>query len=244
MQSSSDRDIALGIVRVTRSESRTICFATGHRQYDIDNFEFHTHFEGVGGHAHGAEGVAVVQMEQHGFGRVRRALESLGYATRKVTLATDGTIDPGCSVFVDPGPRTGSTPTEAAALEAYLARGGAALLLYDLDTPVEPSLAAALEKVGARPGGGVVIDPTDHYFTDEQMVAVTRYLDHPVTRDLALTFFPGSRPVLGSAPPQGVAVTPLVTTSKDSYVRPLHLDPRDDGSRYPRGAQTIAIAAE
>lgn len=244
VQSSGDREIALGIVRVARATPRTVCFATGHGEYDIDNFEFHTHFEGAGGHSHGAEGTAVVQMQQHGLGRVRRALESLGYATRKVTLATEGRVDPSCSLLVDGGPRTRATPTETAALEAYLSAGGAAMLLYDLDSSVDPALATLLGAVGVRPADGVVIDPAEHYFTDEQMVAVSRYGDHAVTRGLALSFYPGARPIaLGAAPP-GVAVTPLVTSSRESYVRPVHAAARDDGARRPRGPSVIAAAAE
>src|SRR5262249_41887415 len=73
-----EREIALAILRVTRARDTVICFVTGHGEYDIANFQFHTHFEGTQGHSHDAEGMAVVQMEQHGVGRLRRALEKLG----------------------------------------------------------------------------------------------------------------------------------------------------------------------
>jgi ABC-type uncharacterized transport system len=42
-----EEEIALAILRATRARETVICFATGHGEYDIDNFEFHTHFEGV-----------------------------------------------------------------------------------------------------------------------------------------------------------------------------------------------------
>ena len=42
-----EEDIALAILRAIRARETVICFATGHGEYDIDNFEFHTHFEGV-----------------------------------------------------------------------------------------------------------------------------------------------------------------------------------------------------
>lgn len=242
--STNDREIALGIVRVTRTEPKTVCFAVGHGQYDIDNFEFHTHFEGVSTHSHGSEGIAVVQMEQHGFGRVRRALESLGYATRKVTLATGGGLPPDCSVLVDAKPRTLLTPTETAAVSTYLAGGGSLLLFFDLDSPRDPSLDALLGEVGLRLGDGVIVDPAEHYFTDEQMVAVTRYGVHPVTQGLALSFYPGSRPLrLGAAPP-GVVLTPLVSSSAEGWVRALRAAPGAAGPRAPRGAQVVAAAAE
>ena len=81
-----EADIALAILRALRARETTICFATGHGEYDIYNFAFHTHFEGVQGHSHNIEGVGVVQMQQHGVGRLRRAIEKLGLAVRKVTV--------------------------------------------------------------------------------------------------------------------------------------------------------------
>jgi hypothetical protein len=240
--STEDRDIALGILRVTRASVKTICFAVGHGEYDIDNFEYHTHFEGVHAHSHGVEGVAVVLMEQHGVGRLRRALESLGLATRKITLATAGRVPEDCAVLVEASPRTRYTPSETDVLAGYLINGGSTLLLYDIDFPVEPRLAAFLAGVGVRLGNGVVVDPLDHYFTDEQMVAVTRYAPHSITRALALSFYPGVRP-LETTPGSGVTVTPLFASSADSYVRPLGAAARL-APPTSRGVHALAVASE
>lgn len=241
--STEDRDLALGILRLTRGEEKTICFASGHREYDIDSMEYHTHFEGVHAHSHGAEGVGVVLMEPHGVGRLRRSLESLGFTARKVTLATAGRVPEECAALVEADPRTMYSPLESRALEDYLARGGAALLMYDIDFPLEPGLEAILAKAGVRVGEGVVMDPLDHYFTDEQMVAITRYAPHPVTRGLALTFFPGARP-LDVQPVSGLSVTALFSSSAQSYVRPLHGRVRPEAAMEKRGARPLAIAAE
>ena len=85
--STDEQEIALAILRAVRGRDKTVCFATGHGEYDIDNFAFHTHFEGAQGHSHNAEGMAVVQMQQHGLGRLRQMLEKLGLVARKVPLA-------------------------------------------------------------------------------------------------------------------------------------------------------------
>jgi hypothetical protein len=240
--SATDRDIALGILRVTRTSVKTICFLTGHGEYDIDNFEYHTHFEGRHAHSHGAEGIAVVLTEQHGLGRLRRALESLGIAARKVTLATAGSVPPECAAVVDAGPRTRYTPLEVEALERYLEAGGGALLLFDLDFPVEPRLAALLARAGVRVGGGAVVDPLDHYFTDDQMVAVTRYPTHAITRALALSFYPGVRP-LEAVPASGVTTAPLLASSPDSFTRAV-TGARADGAADRRATRLLALAAE
>jgi hypothetical protein len=213
-----------------------VCFATGHGEYDIDNMEYHTHFEGVHSHSHGAEGIGVVLMEQHGVGRLRRALESLGFTTRKVVLGTEGRVPDGCAALVETNPRTRYAPPETRALESYLARGGAALLLYDLDFPVDPTIAASLGKIGIRLGEGVVSDPLDHYFTDPQMVAVTR--------GLALSFYPGVRPLSVSPAPAGVTLTPLFSSSAESVVLPPGRTAAESGGALPRGAHALAVAAE
>lgn len=238
-----DRDLALGILRLTRREEKTICFAEGHNEYDIENMEYHTHFEGVHTHSHGAEGIGVVLMEKHGMGRLRRALESLGFTAKKVTLATAGRVPAECAALVEAGPRTMYSPQESRALAEYLARGGAALLMLDIDFQVEPGLAAVLAQAGVRLGEGAVIDPLDHYFTDEQMVAVTRYAPHPVTRGLSLTFYPGARP-LELVPAPTITVSPLFSSSAASYVRPVRGGTKSETARDTPRARVLGVAAE
>jgi len=46
----------------------------------------------------------------------------------------------------------------------------------------------------------VVVDPLSHYHRDAEMVAVTGYDPHPITRTLSLTFFPGIRPLTLTKP--------------------------------------------
>jgi hypothetical protein len=242
--STDERDIALGILRVTRALVKTVCFTVGHGEYDIDNLEYHTHFEGFHAHSHGAEGAGVVLTEQHGVGRLRRGLEAVGFATRKVTLATAGRVPDECAALVEVNPRTLYAPVESQALAEYLGRGGAALLLFDLEFPVEPRLAELLATAGIRLGTGVVVDPREHYFTDEQMVAVATYSHHPITRGLALSFFPGARPldVVQAAP--GIAVAPLFSSSGESYVRPVRSGTGPSGGDRALGARVLAAVAE
>src|SRR5260370_67269 len=133
--STQDRDIALGIVRVTRASVKTICFAAGHGEYDIDNFEYHTHFEGVQAHSHGAEGAGVVLMEQHGVARLRRALESLGFAAPKVTLAAAARV-PGVTV----------APLVSSSAESYVRPLGA------MPAPARRAHVLAAAAEGVLPG--------------------------------------------------------------------------------------------
>ncbi len=228
-----DREIALGLLRLLRIGAKTICFVTGHGEYDIDNFEFHTHFEGSGGHGHDIQGGNVVEMEQHGLGRLRRALEKLGLAAKKVSLSSDDPAAAGCAVAIDANPRTRHTPPESQALLTWLEQGGAFMLLAEPDFEIDPSLAAVLARAGVRFGEGVVTDPKDHYFTDARMVAISRYAAHPATARLALSIFPGVRPV-AAVPAADVTSVALFASGPASFL----------GPESSRGPLPLAAASE
>jgi hypothetical protein len=238
-----DREIALALLRLLRRRELVVCFAAGHGEYDIDNFEFHTHFEGAQSHNHDASGLAVVQMEQHGIGRLRRALEKLGLSTRKVSFATGQLIADDCAVVVEANPRTRYSPGESEILRRYLERGGSAMLLVEPDYVLDDSIAALLARAGIRVGNGVIVDPKDHYFTDEQMIAVSRYGAHPVTRGLSLSFYPGARP-LETVPAPDVSVVPLAVSSAQSYVISDRLANRPDPEAGPPASRIVAVASE
>src|SRR5207249_2058618 len=122
-------------------------------------------------------------------------LEKLGLAVRRVSFATGQPIPDDCAVVIEANPRTRYSPGESEVLRRYLERGGAAMVLIEPDYVLDESLAALLARAGVRTGSGVIVDPKDHYFTDQQMIAVSRYGTHPVTRGLSLSFYPGARPL-------------------------------------------------
>lgn len=238
-----DREVALGILRALRRQQPVVCFITGHGEYDIDNFEFHTHFEGSHSHSHNTEGMPLVQMEQHGLGRMRRALEKLGLEPRKVELRPGRPLPQDCAALVDANPRTPHLPVEADLLRTYLLGGGSYMLLIEPDFAIEERLAAVIADAGARVGNGVIVDPVDHYFTDEQMIAITKYASHPVTRSQALSFYPGARPVEPAAH-EGVRAVALFASSPKSYVVQDRARYREEAASAQRRPYPLAVAAE
>lgn len=253
VMSTDENQIALGILRVLRQRVTTVCFIEGHNEYPIDNFEFHTHFEGLAGHSHGEGGSGVVLMRGHGAGRMRRALEAVGYDVRKIVTATLPAIPSDCAAVVDLNPRTTYLPGESESLAAYLAGGGAALLAYDLGFVMEPRLAAMLRRLGMVVEQSVTVDPLDHYSTDPEVVAIPVYETHPITRQIALSFFPGIRSITLLAPPPGVTLSPLFRSSEKSYtraVRPVSAREPDTAESTGRpaaareGRQVLAAAVE
>jgi gliding motility-associatede transport system auxiliary component len=254
VMTTDENQIALGILRVLRERVTAVCFMEGHDEYPVDNFEFHTHFEGVAGHGHGEGASAIVQVRAHGVGRMRRALESFGYEARKIVPATLTAIPADCAAVIDVNPRTTYLPGESEMLLGYLAQGGSALLMYDLGFVLEPRLATALHEIGVAVEEDVVIDPLDHYSTDPEVVAIPVYEPHAITRKLALAFFPGIRSLTLLPPPPGVTSAPLFRSSPESYTREVQpVGERQPGDRAaprpatapPRSAQrTLAAALE
>ncbi|MCC7547408.1 MAG: Gldg family protein [Burkholderiales bacterium] len=219
VNTTDEAQIAIGIQRVLRQHVLTACFIEGHNELPMDNFEFHTHLEGVAGHSHGDAASKLVQTTGHGAGRLRRALEAQGYEARQIVLATMAGVPSSCTVIIAVSPRSTFLPEESKAIENYLAQGGALLLLLDLGFSLEPRLAALLHDLGVQPEQQAVVDPLSHYSTDPEMVAVTGYDSHPITRSVSMTFFPGARPLTPVQPAPGVRTAAIVSSSRDSYGR-------------------------
>ncbi|MCC7273511.1 MAG: Gldg family protein [Alphaproteobacteria bacterium] len=242
VQSTDEAEIAIGIQRVLRQRVITACFLEGHGELPMDAMEFHTHLEGIADHSHGEASSQLVEMPGHGIGRLRRALEAQGYETLKVILASGPRVPGACTVAIVARPLATFLPAESAALRAYLQQGGSVLLLLDLGFVLEPELARLVAELGVRPELQVVVDPLNHYMTDAEMVAVTGYDPHPITRGVSLTFFPGVRPLTLLPPAGDVAVTPLLASSRDSYAR--HVEPPEARSVTPaRPAEPAAPPA-
>jgi len=215
VNSSSESDIANGILRVSQGATQLVCFLDGHGEPDPFSLESHDHMEGAAGHTHGL-GAKYVLHERHGMAKARHALETVNYKVEKVLLAQRGTALSGCAVLVVGGPKIPLLPTEVAAVRAYLARGGHALFM--LDPFVRTGLEPLLREYGVVVDDDIVIDEASHFWADVSAPAVSDYNRHQITRDLPLTFFPGARSL--SPTPQrvpGTSVVPLVNSSRNSW---------------------------
>ena len=253
IQSVDEAEIAIGVQRVLREKVVTVCFLEGHNELPMDNFEYHTHVEGMSNHNHGDASSQHVQMPDHGIGRLRRALEVQGYGMRKVVLATQPEVPRECQVLIVANPRTTFLPAESAGIEAYLRGGGSLLAMFDLGFVLESRLANLIGQLGVSLPQEAIVDPLSHYASDSEMVAVTGYEAGPVTRNLSMTFFPGARPLAPRPPAAGISITPLFASSRDSYTRPVlaagvrHADPASKpAAPAPAGPgpRLLAVTAE
>jgi ABC-type uncharacterized transport system involved in gliding motility auxiliary subunit len=215
VNSPSEIDIANGILRVSQSATQRLCFLDGHGEPDPFSMESHDHMEGAAGHSHGL-GVKYVLHERHGMAKARHALETLNYDVRKVSLLQGGDTLQDCAVLAVAGPKLPLLPAEVGAVRAYLADGGNAFFM--LDPFVGTGLEPLLREYGVVVMDDIVIDEASHFWTDVSAPAVTDYNRHQITRDLALTFFPGARS-LSPTPqrPPGTSAVPLVNSSRRSW---------------------------
>ena len=210
-----EADIVNGILRVSQGATQKACFLTGHGEADPFSMESHDHVEGQAGHTHGT-GVQYVLHETHGLAKAANGLEELNYTVAAVSILQDGAAAlEGCAALIAAGPRAPLLAREVAVLRAFLAGGGNALFM--LDPFVETGLDPVLRDYGIVADAAMAIDPSHHFAADASSPAVTRYLNHQVTRDLPLTFFPGVRSLSPGRRVAGAAPTPVVMSSEASF---------------------------
>ncbi len=229
-----------GLIRAAQQAAQTVCFTDGHTEADPFSLKTHDHFETdmSHGHSHSTGGRALEIHERHGMGMARDALDALGYRVQAVQLSRGPGQLAGCSVVVVAAPQVAFEAAEAEQLRAHLAGGGRAILL--LEPLVAHGLDGLLEEYGIRHHRALVLDDESHYWTDPGTPAVTRYSRHRITRNLAMTFYPGAA-ALTPAPgarAAGLTLTPLVQTSARSRTQSVGGDAVAED-----GAQTLMVLA-
>jgi ABC-type uncharacterized transport system involved in gliding motility auxiliary subunit len=239
----TETDIANGILRVSLGGKQRVCFVDGHGEADPFSRQSHDHMETAAGadHSHGL-GAQYVLNERHGLAKAREGLETLGYEVRALSLTQGDGSAAGCAVLVFAGPKVALLDSEIAAVRAYLAAGGNAFFMLDpfVPTGLEPVLA----EYGVVADEAIVIDDARHYWTDVTAPAVTSYNNHPVTRELPLTFYPGARsfsPTAERVP--GTNVMPVVNSSKSSFGETDAERAEFDEGRDLPGPRTLMVVA-
>jgi hypothetical protein len=233
------RQMAYAIERVLQRSTRTVCFITEHGEHYAPGHVHYSHVETLGGDRPGRSDV--LEAPPDGLDRLKLAIETIGYSDRAIGPARLPEIPEDCAVVADFGATSAYTPAEVQVLRDYLLCGGHALFAYDPRFSVAPELAALLNEVGLSIEDGVVVDPVNHYGTDQEQAAVPYYSPHPITEQIALTVFPGARPISLAGRVAGLTSIELVATSKDSYVRPL--DPSLHPADKP-GPRLLAAAVQ
>jgi len=192
-----------GIVKLTSSVSKTVCFTNGEGEPDPNE-----------------------ATDPNGFGDFRTALQGESYDVKTVNLVTENNVPSDCTVLVVAGPTRPLVPHATDAINQYLKSGGRALVMLRPPRPDqsidEAALVALVKNWGVMPGDNVVVDQVVRLFAGPALgldPLVKTYNPHPITTNFdKQTVFPMVRtvdPMTGL--PAGLTVTALALTSDTSW---------------------------
>jgi ABC-type uncharacterized transport system involved in gliding motility auxiliary subunit len=226
--SDGEADIANAIVKVTRTESKAVCFASGQGERDADD------------------------SSEQGYSGAKAALAKSQYETKKVVLLQEQGVPADCTVLVVAGVTRDLVPQVADYIRHYIRGGGKALLMNDAPTKASsPQFDGLLKDFGAEAKPNVVVDASGMgqlfgtgYFTP----IVVDYPYHEINKDLkgTMSAFHTARTLQAVTPqPEGVVATEIAKTSARSWGETdLALkEPIEPGDRDDRGPLNLAIAA-
>jgi ABC-type uncharacterized transport system involved in gliding motility auxiliary subunit len=224
----SEQDLTNAFLKVTREGKKTICFAQGEGERDIDD---------------GEEG---------GFSAAKTALEKDLYQTKKVVLAREGKVPAECSVLVVAGPQTDLLPQVADAIRDWVKAGGKALLMNDPEMKEKrPTYDALLKAFNIDAGNDVVVDISGFgqiFGAGELTPVAVDYPYHEITRGFrVMTAFNEARSMqAGTGTVEGVSAQDLVKTSPASWAESdLSLKPpvQFDEGKDRKGPISLATVA-
>jgi ABC-type uncharacterized transport system involved in gliding motility auxiliary subunit len=189
----TEEKITNALVKLTRTGAKKVYFTTGHGERPVLD--------------EGAE-------EAEGFARAGEALKNENYAFEALLLAAKGEVPDDADVVVIAGPTRPFLPEEHRALERYVARGGALLVL--VDPRAKTDLYDDLGRWGVAFGEDVVVDRVQGLFGRAATPFAAEYGSHPITEGLReVTMFH----VVRSVKPTGDAgsFVDLVKTGPESW---------------------------
>ncbi len=195
----SEQDITNALIKVTRDRKRTVCFAEGEGERDLED------------------------SGDRGWSGAKGALTKNQYETKKVALLREKTVPADCTVFVVAGPDNDFLPEEIDALRSYVKGGGRLLAGVDPETKAAyPNLTALLKEWNVEAGKDLVVDASGmgQLFGAGPLTPLAlEYPYHDITKDfrVATAFHMARSMEAGKATIDGVSAQDLVKTSRDSW---------------------------
>jgi ABC-type uncharacterized transport system involved in gliding motility auxiliary subunit len=195
----SEQDLTNAFIKVTREGKKTVCFAQGEGERDIDD---------------GDDG---------GLSGIKTALGRDLYDTKKVVLAREGKVPAECSVLVVAGPQSDLLPQVADVVRDWIKAGGKAMLLSDPELKEKrPNYDALIKAFNIDAGMDVVVDVSGFgqiFGTGELTPIAVDYPYHEITRGFrVMTAFQEARSMqAGTATMEGVFAQDVLKTSPASW---------------------------
>jgi ABC-type uncharacterized transport system involved in gliding motility auxiliary subunit len=189
----SEDKVTNALLTLTRRDQKKVYFLTGHNERAL-----------AGETGQGKEGMSFA----------KEALENERYHVEELLLAAKGDVPADADVVVVAGATRPLHELEHQALDRYVKRGGALLVL--LDPRAQTDLYASLEGWGVSVGDDVIVDRVQGLFGRAASPFAAEYATHPITQDLReATLFHVARSVTPKDPTGGF--TALAKTSPESW---------------------------
>jgi ABC-type uncharacterized transport system involved in gliding motility auxiliary subunit len=184
------------LLQVTRSGEKIVYFLTGHGEGDLTN-----------------------AVPQEGYSKLNGALADEFYQVKPLSLTTSGAVPADAAVVILLGPKVDLLPAELSALDAYVQRGGALLILLNPKAP--PSLVTFLESHNVHLPPLVAVDPIKRLYAGEMITfrASPTARVHPMLRSVnAPPIFSLARVVeVHEDSAKGIVASPILATSGEGF---------------------------
>jgi ABC-type uncharacterized transport system involved in gliding motility auxiliary subunit len=194
-----ETELTQGMIRLISPAARTVYFLTGHGEPDIE------------------------ASDTASLARAKQTLESKNYTVKTLNLAATNKIPDDAKALIEAGPSNPMLDQEVTLLRQYLDKGGSLIVLIDptifnkLTAGTDPLESYLKDTWGVSFDNDVVIDLTSQSPLNaiagsySSTVAITQ---HTTT----FTIMPEARSLqLSQTPPEGVSLTPLISTSQNSW---------------------------
>ncbi len=192
-----------GILKLTTSGAKTVCFTAGEGEGDLDEAQ-----------------------QPDGLNEFQKGLEGENYTVKKVNLVTEASVPADCTLLVVAGPTRPLVPHVIDAINGFLDNGGRMLATLRPIRPDKSVDETALVKMlgdwGVKAGNNIVVDQVVRLFAGPALglnPTVNTYGPHPITIGFTKqTVFPMVRTVDPVDPPvPGLDAVGIAKTSDTSW---------------------------
>ena len=192
IQNATEENLTNALLKVTQDEQKVIYFLEGHGESQIES------------------------LENEGYQTAKKNLEQDGFLVKPLLLLQTGEVPKDAAVLVIAGPKKSIQKEEQNALQSYLVKGGAIMMLAEPKS--KHGMETFLKNWSIELGGNIVIDPLSKLFGgDFAAPVVNQYTAHEITSDFVLaTIFPIIQSVT-AIPSSKIETVELLKTSANSW---------------------------
>lgn len=226
----TEQSLASALIRLSNPGERVIYFVSGHGELDF------------------------LSSEDAGLSQVASALQEKNYTVKSLNLLSTPAIPPDALCLIIAGPNRNLAENEISLLKSYQDAGGSVVvwskpkILTEIGQDEETLAAYISSNWGLQLGDDMIVDLN----IDPPIIAYgASYGKHPITENISTTatLFPRARSLTPAGSPENVTLTPLVSTSENSWAE-TELNGLDNNQVSPDaekdliGPVTLAYAGE